>query len=114
LPVEYPHDFGDALGYSGERRFVGFCLRGGGRVLVAYDGGAAVAGGYDAHTFAAVVGPSAEWYGANLGTRPGRVTHLFVWDRGCDAAYLAPVASARAFLEVDGASRSAAEAAEAG
>ena len=99
LPVTYPRAFADALGYAGDRRFVGFCLRGLRRHLVMYDGSVLSVGEFDPHTFASVVAPTAERQGANVGAGPGGVSHLFIWDRRSDAGYVAPVSEAWDLLE---------------
>lgn len=98
LPVWYPHGFGDALGYSGRMDFVGFWLTRRGRELACCDGSRHPGGAYDAHTFAAVVVPTGLRFGASLGTGRTGATHMFVWDRRNDAAYLAPFDSGWRFL----------------
>ena len=98
LPVQYPHAFGDALGYSGQRQLVGFWLACRGRELLCCDGDGCAAGAYDAHTFAAVVAPAGHPLGVRLGAGRTAATHMFVWDRHNDAAYLAPFGSGWRFL----------------
>lgn len=88
----------EMLGYSGEARFVGFYwdIEVGGAVW--NDGHHPQTGRSEDFTFTRFVRPLAFLYNVNFGTRGGAATHVLIWDRESESAYMAPRESALRFL----------------
>jgi hypothetical protein len=88
----------EMLGYVGAARFVGFYwdIEIGGAVW--NDGHSPQIGRSENFTFTRFVRPLAFLYNVNFGTRGGAATHVLVWDRERENAYMAPRESAIRFL----------------
>ncbi len=86
------------LGYMGEARFVGFYWDNAVGGAVWDDGRQPGLGRGENFTFSRFVRPLGFLYNVNFGTRGGAATHVLVWDREKDSAYMAPRESAIRFL----------------
>ena len=91
-------DQAEMLGYMGSSRFVGFYwdTELGGAVW--NDGNQPRGGRSENFTFNRFIRPLAFLYNVNFGTRGGMATHILIWDREHETAYMAPRDTALRFL----------------